>query len=126
MFTLWRSLTPDGRLLFAARSLRLFAYGFLAVVLALYLASLGLSDADVGLLLSLTLLGDTVISLWITTTADRWGRRRMLLTGANASRSACKTATVHRTSPAGSGRAAARQRRSGSGRSRVVGHRVIS
>ena len=82
MFTLWRSLTPDGRLLFAARSLRLFAYGFLAVVLALYLASLGLSDADVGLLLSLTLLGDTVISLWITTTADRWGRRRMLLTGA--------------------------------------------
>lgn len=82
MFTLWRSLTPDGRLLFAARSLRLFAYGFLAVVLALYLASLGLSDADVGLLLSLTLLGDTVISLWITTTADHRGRRRMLLVGA--------------------------------------------
>lgn len=82
MFTLWQSLNSDGRLLFAARSLRLFAYGFLAVVLALYLASLGLSDADVGLLLSLTLLGDTVISLWITTTADHWGRRRMLLIGA--------------------------------------------
>ena len=82
MFTLWQSLTPDGRLLFAARSLRLFAYGFLAVVLALYLESIGLSDRDVGLLLSLTLLGDTVISLWITTTADYWGRRRMLLTGA--------------------------------------------
>ena len=82
MFTLWHSLTPDGRLLFAARSLRLFAYGFLAVVLALYLESIGLSDRDVGLLLSLTLLGDTVISLWITTTADHWGRRRMLLTGA--------------------------------------------
>ncbi|MBA4015880.1 MAG: MFS transporter [Pirellula sp.] len=82
MFTLWQSLTPDGRLLFAARSLRLFAYGFLSVVLALYLKSIGLSDADVGLLLSLTLLGDTVISLWITTTADHWGRRRMLLLGA--------------------------------------------
>ncbi|MBN8627432.1 MAG: MFS transporter [Planctomycetes bacterium] len=82
MLTLWRSLTPDGRLLFLTRSLRLFAYGFLSVVLALYLAAIGLSDADIGLLLSLTLLGDTVISLWITTTADRRGRRIMLTVGA--------------------------------------------
>jgi len=68
--------------LFATRSLRLFAYGFLSVVLALYLAELGLDERQIGLLLTLTLVGDTVISLWITTNADRIGRRRMLSAGA--------------------------------------------
>ncbi|NUQ63009.1 MAG: MFS transporter [Pirellulales bacterium] len=77
-----RSLALDGWLLFATRCTRLFAYGLLSVILVLYLAELGLSDAEIGLLLTLTLLGDTVISLWITTTADRLGRRRMLLLGA--------------------------------------------
>jgi MFS family permease len=75
-------LTADGRLLFCTRILRLFAYGFLSVVLALYLGQLGLSEFQIGLLLSLTLLGDTVISLWITTNADRIGRQRMLIAGA--------------------------------------------
>src|SRR5512137_392607 len=72
----------DVALLFATRSLRLFAYGFLAVVLVLYLSEAGLSEGRIGLLLSLTLLGDTALSLWITTHADRIGRRRMLLLGA--------------------------------------------
>jgi MFS family permease len=76
---------PGGRdvaLLFATRSVRLFAYGFLSVVLVLYLAALGFSPGEVGVLLTLTLLGDTAISLWITTRADRAGRRRMLVLGA--------------------------------------------
>jgi len=60
----------------------MFAYGFLAVVLALYLAAIGLTAGEIGLLLTLTLIGDTIISLWITTTADRIGRRRMLIAGA--------------------------------------------
>jgi MFS family permease len=78
----WRELTPDGRRLFSARILRLFAYGFLSVVLVLYLAQAGLTDPQIGLLLTLTLIGDTAISLWITTHADRVGRKRMLLAGA--------------------------------------------
>ena len=60
----------------------MFAYGFLSVVLVLYLAEIGLSETVIGVLLSLTLLGDTAISLWITTIADRIGRRRMLIVGA--------------------------------------------
>src|SRR5574341_923890 len=72
----------DVRLLFAARSARLFAYGLVSVVLVLHLSELGLSQARIGLLLTLTLLGDTAISLSITTRADRVGRRRMLLLGA--------------------------------------------
>jgi predicted MFS family arabinose efflux permease len=77
---------PDGfadvSLLFAARAVRLFAYGFLSVVLVLYLSALGFPEGRIGLLLTLTLLGDTALSLVLTTRADRWGRRRTLLAGA--------------------------------------------
>ena len=76
------TLTSDGWLLFATRITRLFAYGFLSVVLVLYLVEAGLSETQIGLLLTLTLIGDTLISLWITTNADRIGRRRMLVFGA--------------------------------------------
>jgi MFS family permease len=75
-------LTPDAKLLFATRIVRLFAYGIISVVLALYLAQLGFDEGHIGLLLSLTLAGDVVVSLWITTNADRIGRRRMLIVGA--------------------------------------------
>ena len=75
-------LTKDGWLLFATRCSRMFAYGLLSVVLILYLIEIGLKDWEVGLLLSLTLVGDTAISLWLTTTADRFGRRRTLIVGA--------------------------------------------
>ncbi len=75
-------LGRDARLLFLTRSLRMFSYGLVSVVLVLYLASLGLRDTSIGLLLGLTLAGDAVISLWLTTHADRVGRRRVLLVGA--------------------------------------------
>lgn len=78
----WLGAPADTRVLFSTRILRLFAYGFLSVILALYLGQLGMDEARIGLLLSLTLLGDTAISLWITTSADRLGRRRMLIAGA--------------------------------------------
>lgn len=74
-------LTFDGRLLFLTRIVRLFAYGFLSIILSLYLAQLDLTENQIGLLLSLTLVGDTVISLWITLVADRIGRRKMLILG---------------------------------------------
>lgn len=71
----------DVLLLFSARSIRLFAYGALSVVLALYLHKTGLSETQIGLLFTFTLAGDAGISLWITTSADRIGRKRMLLLG---------------------------------------------
>jgi MFS family permease len=77
-----KDLTRDGRLLFATRFIRLFAYGSLSVVLVFYLVGIGLSDAQTGTLLTLTLVGDTVVSLFLTTRADRIGRRRMLIVGA--------------------------------------------
>ena len=51
-------------------------------MLVLYLVSLGLTETDTGLLLTSTLLGDTLVSLYLTTQADRIGRRRMLIVGA--------------------------------------------
>ena len=60
----------------------MFGYGFLSVVLGLYLAALGLDGFQVGLILALTLVGDAAISLWLTTHADRLGRRRVLIAGA--------------------------------------------
>jgi MFS family permease len=77
-----RGLDANGRLLFAMRTLRMFGYGFLAVVLVLYLAAAGLDPLAIGLVLTLTLIGDTIISLWLTTNADRLGRRRVLVAGA--------------------------------------------
>ena len=75
-------LTADGYILFGTRVIRLFAYGFLSVVLVLYLTQLRLGQGLIGLLLSLTLIGDAAISLWMTTSADRVGRRLILIAGA--------------------------------------------
>jgi MFS family permease len=69
-------------LLFTTRSIRLFAYGFLSIVFVLYLVRIGMHGPAIGLLLALTLFGDAGVSLWITTRADRIGRRRMLIVGA--------------------------------------------
>jgi MFS family permease len=75
-------MTRDIAILFSTRMIRLFCYGFLSVVLALYLAEAGLTEAQIGLLFTLTLVGDALISLWLTTSADRFGRKRTLLLGA--------------------------------------------
>src|SRR5476649_244014 len=77
-----RELSRDGWLLFATRFIRLFAYGALSVVLVFYLVGLGLTTSQIGLLLTSTLVGDTLVSLYLTTRADRIGRMRMLIVGA--------------------------------------------
>lgn len=76
-----QDLTGDAWVLFATRFVRLFAYGALSVVLVFYLVGVGLSEPQTGMLLTLTLVGDTVVSLLLTTRADRIGRRRTLLVG---------------------------------------------
>ena len=75
-------LTHDAWLLFLTRFVRLFVYGALSVVLVFYLVGLGLTESQTGLLLTSTLAGDTAVTLFITSRADRIGRRRMLMIGA--------------------------------------------
>ncbi len=77
-----RTLNRDGWTLFGTRFVRLFAYGALSVILVFYLVGLGLTSSQTGVLLTATLVGDTLVSLYLTTRADRIGRRRMLMLGA--------------------------------------------
>jgi len=69
------------RILFSTRIIRLFCYGFLSLILALYLTEIGLSEKQIGLLFTLTLVGDAGITLWLTTSADRFGRKKTLVIG---------------------------------------------
>lgn len=77
-----RFLPQDRRLLFGGRIIRLFAYGFLSIILALHLVAVGMTESEIGLLLTLTLVGDALLSLVVTQVADRIGRRRMLMASA--------------------------------------------
>jgi MFS family permease len=60
------------------RGLRSLAYGLLSVVLAVALANAGFSPVAIGVLVSVSLVGDMVGTYIIGITADAWGRRRTL------------------------------------------------
>jgi len=61
---------------------RLFAYGFLSVVLGLYLASLGMDAGAIGGVFTAALVGGAIMTVVLTQVADRLGRRRVLMVGA--------------------------------------------
>ncbi|MFN2484630.1 MAG: MFS transporter, partial [Candidatus Limnocylindria bacterium] len=73
-------LTGDGRRLLAARMLRTFAYGYLGVVLALYLRALSIDEALIGLILTAAIAGSTLMTVAWSLVADRYGRRRTAVT----------------------------------------------
>ncbi|KAK7981159.1 hypothetical protein PG989_013616 [Apiospora arundinis] len=72
----------DVKLLCLQRLIRLFAYGVSFLILVQFLSGLGISDGRIGLFMTLTLLGDMVISFVLTTITDAVGRRRVLAVGA--------------------------------------------
>ncbi len=69
-------------MLFATCATRNFAYGFLSLILALYLAALGLDTASIGTIFTAALAGGAIMTVWLTAYADRLGRRRILMVGA--------------------------------------------
>jgi MFS family permease len=73
----------DTKILCLQRVVRFLAYGSTSLVLALFLSSLNINDEKIGLFMTLTLLGDVVISLILTIIADGIGRRKMLMFGAS-------------------------------------------
>ena len=72
-------LSKDGKLLLAARTIRTFAYGFLSVVLAIYLKLLGFDDLHIGLILTVTLANSVIFTLIASFYADKLGRRKILI-----------------------------------------------
>jgi MFS family permease len=75
-------LSLDGRLLFAACGVRSFAYGFLSVILGLHLDAIGLSVTAIGSIFTAALAGGAAMTVVITSLADRFGRKNLLLIGA--------------------------------------------
>ena len=72
------ALTADGRLLFAARSLRSFGFGWLSVILALYLAERGLSATAIGAMFTATMVEDALLTMALSTLAGRVGPARLM------------------------------------------------
>src|SRR5690348_9137731 len=82
-----RSGSPPRRLkvihrILAARALRSFADGFIAVVLPAYLLGLGLGQLEVGFVSTATLLGSALATLAIGRWGHRFSIRRLLLAAA--------------------------------------------
>ncbi|KAH7123674.1 major facilitator superfamily domain-containing protein [Dendryphion nanum] len=78
------SLAATGRdayIIISLRSLRMFAAGIPSLILALFFSSLHFPDTRIGLFMTLTLLGDVLLSLILTLIADSIGRRRVLFFG---------------------------------------------
>ncbi|MDP9321132.1 MAG: MFS transporter [Chloroflexota bacterium] len=73
-----RWVTPDGRRLLLARVLRTFAYGYLSVVLGVYLDRLGLDPTRIGIVLTSAIAGSAVMTVAWSLFADRYGRRRTI------------------------------------------------
>src|SRR2546423_6423265 len=73
-----RDLHGDARLILVMRGLRSMAYGLLAVILGVVLAGEGFSPVAIGILITVSLVGDMVGTYVIGLVTDTWGRRRTL------------------------------------------------
>ena len=71
----------DAWLVILARTCRMFAFGGISLVFALFFAALDFSDARIGLFMTLTLGGDVALTFAVTMVADAMGRRRVLFVG---------------------------------------------
>lgn len=74
-------LDRNGQIVVAARALRSFAFGLNSVALGLYLAGVGLTEGQIGIVLSAALIGSFALTLVIAGWGDRIGRRTLLMAG---------------------------------------------
>lgn len=72
----------DAWLVILMRTSRMFAFGAVSLVFALFLSALGNSDGWIGFFMTATMAGDVIVSLCVTLVADQLGRRRVLFAGA--------------------------------------------
>ncbi|MDE1724773.1 MAG: MFS transporter [Thaumarchaeota archaeon] len=71
-------ISKDGKLLLGARIVRTFSYGFLSVILAIYLKLIGFNDILIGLVLTATLVNSVFFNLFSSAYADKFGRKKIL------------------------------------------------
>jgi MFS family permease len=67
-------------LVFAAKAVRTFCYGYLGILIPLHLAALGLGATGIGLAVTLTLAASALLTLLIRRPVERRGGRAVLVT----------------------------------------------
>jgi MFS family permease len=72
---------PDAKVLFHTRALRGFGDGFVSLLLPFYLTLLGFSALEVGILITVTLLGAGAMTLTAGLIAHRYRSRSLLIAG---------------------------------------------
>ncbi len=72
-------LTEDGKLIISARIIRTFSYGFLSIILAIYLNQVGFNAILIGFILSATLANSIIFNLFSSFFADRIGRKKVMI-----------------------------------------------
>jgi predicted MFS family arabinose efflux permease len=82
----WRPLprgaSNDAIRILTARGLRAFADGFVSLLLPIYLVELGFTALAIGAIVTSTLIGTALLTLWVGLIANRYSRRRLLLAAA--------------------------------------------
>ena len=72
----------DAKRILIARGLRAFGDGFVALLVPIYLVELGFSALAVGAIVTSTLIGTALLTLWVGLVANRYSLRRLLLAAA--------------------------------------------
>jgi len=82
----WRLLPPeastDALRVLAARGVRAFGDGYVALLLPIYLVELGYSPLAIGAIVTNTLIGTALLTLWVGWIANRHSRRLLLIAAA--------------------------------------------
>ena len=72
-------LSRDGKLLLAANIARMFGFGFVSIILAIYLKNAGYDAFYSGIIITATLVSSSFFTLFASLYADRIGRRKTLM-----------------------------------------------
>jgi len=72
-------VSRDGKLLLTARIVRTFSYGFLSIILAIYLKLMGFNEIFIGIVLTATLVNSVIFNLFASFYADKIGRKKILV-----------------------------------------------
>ena len=72
-------LYGDQGLLLGLRATRSFLYGFLQVILAIYLNQIGFSALEIGVLFAVEIVITSILMVFTSFAGDRYGRKKVLL-----------------------------------------------
>lgn len=73
------TISRDAKIILTCKVVRMFSYGFIAVILVIYLEQLQIEAEAIGTMITFTMIGDAVMSIFLTSHADKLGRKKTLL-----------------------------------------------